>query len=121
MAKPSLKIVNADYEYQIQWYFPDDGDFGSTLGESTFTDCDLKTCERDDRDHVIASITASKTEGVEGVVRDGTRGYYWPSKSAATAALRAIRIAIKSDEAPWPEWAIKAAGAGWKAPKGWKP
>lgn len=104
-------------EFRIQWVFEDLGE-GATLGESVYTDRDLTKSEASDREHILATITASKTEGV----KHDRHGYYWPSMSSAKAALRAIKAAWKLDTgAPWPEWAVKAQGAGWKPPKGWKP
>lgn len=106
-----------DDAWRIQWVFEGFGE-GGTLGEDVHVDADLADCEPEERSHVIAVVTASKTEGVE---RD-QHGFYWPSKAKANAALRAIKAAWKTNTgASWPEWAVKAQAAGWKPPKGWKP
>jgi hypothetical protein len=118
--KPSLQIYEEQYVFRIQWYFPDVDDFGATLGESDFTEEDLKKLkpEDEDRDHIVATIAAGKTPSVQ---KNG-RGFFWDTSAAAKKALVAIRAAIKSDDGgPWPEWAIKAKANGWTPPKGWKP
>jgi hypothetical protein len=113
-------VVDADrLGYYICWYFPDEGDQGGTLGESTYTAAQLAKAEPADWEHIKATITAGQTAGVE---RAGHDGYRWESRTDAFAALRAIKAAIKDkSNKPWPEWAVQAKAAGWKPPKGWKP
>lgn len=110
----------------IAWVF--DGDAGGALGDPTYTQADLVKAAADptgdDWDHVKATITASKTVGVERIRARyaHTTCYVWPNRKLANAALRAIRAALKDKgDKPWPEWAVKAKAAGWTAPKGWTP
>ena len=118
MSKGKLSIYDADeYLYRLAWYFEDEGDFGGIVGEELYTENALKNASADDREAIVAQLTAAKTEGVQ---RDAV-GYFWESKKDALGALRACKTAMKNTETPWPEWAIKAQAAGWKAPKGWKP
>ena len=120
MSEGTLALYDLDpYIYRLAWYFEDEGDFGGVLGDGKkYTERDLEKAKGEDRELVLAEITAQQTENVQ---RDD-RGYFWESKKDALGALRACKAAIKNDTgAPWPEWAIKAQAAGWKAPKGWKP
>lgn len=119
MAKPQLVVDdNSDNgRHRIAWYFPEDGDIGGNIGEKKYKETDLAKAKPDDWDHVAASLAAEQTENV---ARDNY-GLYWESYDDARRALRAIKLAVKSKSKPWPEWAVKASAAGWKAPKGWKP
>lgn len=119
MAKDRI-VLDADrLGYFLAWYFPEEGDIGATLGESEYTEEQLARAKPNDWEHVKATITASRTDGVE---RCGSDGYRWQSKTKAQAALRAINAAIKDRASkPWPDWAVKAKAAGWKAPENWKP
>jgi len=113
-----LCIHDLDESPRLAWYFEEDGDYGAVLGEEVFTRAQLDSSSTNDREHVLATLTAAKTEGV----RRDSNGYYWPSLTAARAALRTIKAMLKADPGgKWPEWAIKAQEAGWKPPKGWKP
>lgn len=125
----SLDVFDADgygEAYYIAWIF--DGDEGGILGDETYTDVDLaKAAAKSDDDswqHIKATITASKTERVDRrrVHRAMSTCYVWPTRKAATAALRAVKAAIKDrSDVPWPDWAVKAKAAGWTPPKGWAP
>lgn len=111
---------NDSYVYRLAWFIVEDDYIGGTLGEETYTEADLKRKkDPESREHIAATIAASRTVGVE---RD-SNGYYWGSRKAASAALKACKIAMKVARAgtPWPEWAVKASAAGWKPPKGWTP
>jgi hypothetical protein len=113
----SLVIDERDYRFSIIWVI--DGEEGATLGEDTYTDKQLAKASPEDRDHILATITASKAPGA---TRDGSYGYWWESKTQAAAALRAIKKTLRADNgAPWPEWTVPALAAGWKPPKKWKP
>ena len=114
-----LIIESERIGYQIVWFLEEESDTGARLGESTYSERDLAKAKPEDWDHITATITASKTVGVQ---RDGHNGYYWESRKDAAAALKAIKFALKDKGAkPWPEWAVKATAEGWKAPKGWTP
>jgi hypothetical protein len=118
MARDKLAVIDDRHGfYRICWYLAEEDDLGAELGEQEYTQASLDKAGPSDRDHILASLTAKKTAGVE---RD--RSYYWESHAAATKALRLINVTLKADGgAPWPDWAIKAKAEGWKAPKGWKP
>lgn len=114
-----LVIVDSDYVYRIQWSFDDDDDYGATLGERRYNDSDAQTCKPEDWEHVVATIVAGRSSGVR---RDGSAGYSWDSRSEASAALKAIKIALKAKAGkPWPSWALTAKAEGWSPPKGWTP
>jgi len=113
-----LDIGGDEYRWYIAWFFEDDGE-GGALGESTHTEKDLENATPEDREHILATLTAQKTEGWE---RGNFGVLTWESLTKAKAALRAVKAALKSDKGgKWPEWAVKAQAAGWKPPKGWKP
>lgn len=113
-----LDIAGEDHAYYIAWFFEDDGEGGS-LDDGQYTEADLAKASREDRQHILATLTAAKTEGWE---RGEYNRFTWSSLKQAKAALRAVKHALKHDTgAPWPEWAVKAQAAGWKPPKGWKP
>ena len=112
----SLDISERLGAYYVQWVI--DGELGGVVGEERFDESDLVGASGELWDVIKANLTASKTDGVQ---RDST-GYYWDSPRLARSALRAIRAALRDKTSkPWPDWAIAASAAGWKAPKGWKP
>jgi len=117
--KPVLTITEENFGWQIAWYFFDTEDLGAVLGDDEYMEAQLATVDPIDRDHALATITARATKGVQ---RRTHHGYFWDTRSEATAALAIIKVTLKTDKgAPWPEWAIKAKAAGWKPPKNWKP
>jgi hypothetical protein len=123
MSDGKLIVVDARDRYSgysICWFFPETGDEGGILGDmDRFSEAKLVKAKPGDRAHILATLTAGKTEGVSW---DPRQGYTWESRVKATKALAAVKFALKNDTgAPWPEWAVKAKAAGWKAPKGWKP
>lgn len=104
--------------YRLSWYIPEDADIGGSVGDTVFTETDLRTFDADDVDCAIAYLAASKLDGVQ---RDHS-GFFWESRSKAQAALRIVKSAIAAGaDRPMPDWATKALAAGWKAPKGWRP
>lgn len=107
-----------EFNFYIIWEFEDDT--GGTLGDELYSPDRLKNADAGDWDHIAATIAAGKTDLVQHNPSDG---YYWPTRAAANAALKAIKAALKAgrEAKPWPEWAIKAKGAGWTPPKGWTP
>jgi len=105
-------------KYRLSWYLPEDQDFGGSVGDSVYTEADLKTAAADDVDCVVAYLTASKLDGVQ----KDYNGFFWESRSQAQAALRIVKAAIAAGvDRPIPDWAQKALAEGWRAPKGWKP
>ena len=118
MGRSVLQVVDdGEYHWRLQWFFPDDDDIGAILGDELYTEEQLNKNKSEDREHILATITASRTVGVE----HDRNGFAWQSKKDATNALRAIKAAMKSDQPPWPEWAVKAKAEGWTPPKNWKP
>jgi hypothetical protein len=97
----------------------DDGEPGANLGETIYSEKDLKdpNADRESLPFIAATIAASKTEGVE--LREGA--YTWQSDAQARKALKAAKLGMKNLDTPWPDWAVKAKAAGWTPPKGWKP
>lgn len=116
-----MKLVFNDsdrYYYRISWYDAEEGDYGATLGEETYTERQLAKAKPEDWEHIAAVVTAGKSKGVQ---RD-SYGYYWESRSDAAQALREIKVVLKLKSGkPWPDWAVKAKSAGWKPPKNWTP
>jgi hypothetical protein len=107
-----------NWKYRLSWYFPDDADIGGSLGDSVFTEADLKTIDTSDVDSVLAYLAVSKLKDVQ----KDHGGFYWETQRAAQAALRTAKTAIAiGAERSMPDWAKQALAAGWKAPKGWKP
>lgn len=125
-----------EHLYKLMWYFPEEADIGGGLTKVTpdelktrmanakkYIGTDKEELALSDLEHVAASLAAMQVEGYE--VLHSELG--WESKSAATKALRLAKAAIKAalsearEGREWPEWAVQAAAAGWKAPKGWKP
>ena len=122
MSKPHL-VIREDgrgYSYRLVWHFPDAGEDGGILGEGG------KAPKRFDRsrDYEQRETFAldRAIDALEFAERDDG-GFWFESQSAARKALAVANAVIKSvaSSKPWPEWAIKAKSAGWKAPKGWKP
>jgi|APFre7841882654_1041346.scaffolds.fasta_scaffold191425_1 hypothetical protein len=111
--------------WQIKWFLvDDDNDFGAILGEVEYTFEEVAQAEPDDWEHRMATYVAGKSKGVERC--SGGLGYGWESLKDAKAALTQIRAALKggmkeAPKKPWPQWALEAKAAGWKAPKGWTP
>lgn len=105
-------------KYRLSWYLADEGDIGGTLGPH-YSTADLETAKNsEDREVAIACLAAGESPDCK---RDHD-GYYWDDKKTAASALRFVKHALKTDGGPpWPEWAIKAVAAGWRAPKGWRP
>lgn len=124
-----LDIWEDRYLYRIAWFLEEEDDMGAVLGQGKerFTEAQLAraTHENDEWEHMKATMTIQQmtmaTDNQPGVELDGT-GYFWESLSEARKALKMVRAALKDkSNKPWPEWAMKAKAAGWKAPKNWKP
>ena len=127
-----LLVLDARREgYCIGWWLEEDDDIGATIGDGydykTFSDEAIREkTEEDDRLHNIAGRTLEKLskdpKWSVGMTRDH-EGFRFDSRAKAREALRLIKAEFKAFESktPYPEWAVKALAAGWKAPKGWKP
>ena len=104
------------YRWLICWIC--DGDQGSTVGEVA----DAATCEPGSEGYE-AYVVQETVKNSPGCKRDkrSLDGFCFESRAQAVAAKRAADFARKNIEIPMPQWAIQAAAAGWKAPKGWKP
>lgn len=123
--KDRLVVTEDHYMYRIVWMIAED-DFGegAMLGqgpEHKWKEERLESCKGNkdmEWEHVMATITAGKSPGVE----HDAQGYYWESSSAATKALTMIRAQLKDkSKKPWPSWALEAKAAKWTPPKGWTP
>jgi hypothetical protein len=109
---------SGNWKYRLSWYFPEDNDIGGSVGDSLYTEIDLKTLDALDVDCAIAYLAVAKFNGIQ---RDA-RGFFWDTRSAAQSALRVAKAAIKAGvDRPIPDWARQALAAKWTPPKGWKP
>jgi hypothetical protein len=52
---------------------------------------------------------------------DGTFAFDYIMDAKRALSLANATLNSLADSKPWPQWAIDATAAGWKAPKGWKP
>ena len=110
-----------DDEYSIGWYDSEDMEGDLSLGERLPHWQDESEAEsRDVDEHNDLS------EAVEQLARPcqiTSRGLVWQGRASARAALRCAKAVLAQlrRDAPWPEWAVTAQAAGWKAPKGWRP
>jgi hypothetical protein len=113
-----LDVFEENYVYRIAW--DDDGCPGLYVGERRSNGLWKPSCPPpEDRDDWEIWMTEQAAAFLKPDGRDDHSGYFWESKSAALAALRTIKAALKQ-ERPLPEWAKTALAHGWKAPKGWK-
>lgn len=75
-------------------------------------------------EHEVATWVQSLPDGQ---VRSGPFGFMADSLQLAKEMLRVAKAATKKarheydSDVPYPDWAVRAAAAGWKPPKGWKP
>lgn len=117
--KDKLILSDDDGSWRIVWFLAEEQEQGAFLGDTVYSPHDLTRAKPEDRDHVAATLAARASEGS----RHDSGGYHWPTRREALAALKECRAAIAGAKsgAPWPDWAIKAKAAGWKAPKGWTP
>lgn len=113
-----LVIETSRYVTRLYWWIPEDCDIGGALGEVELKG-DLSKMDPEDRELAVACRAARTSAGVQC----DDEGFYWDSESLARKALTAIKTAWQADksERPWPQWAIEAKNAGWRAPKGWSP
>lgn len=122
MARDPYLVVDdrgeGNYKFRLSWFLPEDDDIGGSVGDSTYTEADLKTLDASNVDCAVAYLAISKS----GTVRRDVSGFYWETRGEAQGALRIVKAAIAAGvERPMPDWANKALAAGWKAPKGWRP
>lgn len=115
-------IEDSEGRHRIQWYFPEEDDWGALLGEDreVVSEEKLATSSGGDWDHfaVLHALQVGATH--DGQDRDG---FFWTSEKAAKAACKAAKtfVRAKRGEKPWPGWAIQAKAAGWSPPDGWVP
>jgi hypothetical protein len=115
--KPRIDVYKEGYRYGLAW-FDEDGE-GLRFGElDEVENLNEPPVEKDVREHWHAYKAALAVGDWEL-----DRVLLWDSKRAAAEAKRAANAAVKlcASKKPLPEWAAQALGAGWKAPKGWKP
>lgn len=116
-----------DGKTYIYWFLEEFDDIGSALGDDLNVIAEARGGPKDGstddeyaehQDYLLANQTAAKL----AVYRD-TAGFFWYSETAARKAMGTINATRKAAQAekPWPEWAVQAVAAGWKAPKGWRP
>lgn len=129
MSEDSGKLVVTDeymsrYGYmRIAWYFEEEGDYGAILGDGPVLTEEQALSKRDEDDadweYYFINAVASKTKNV----KTDEYGFLWETKKDAKAALSLIKnkLEIAKSDKKWPEWAVLALAAGWKAPKGWTP
>lgn len=110
-----LVIVESRYVFRLQWELDDGDDLGAVLCADKSDGKGEPPAERGNWEHWEACRIARTSAFVEF----DAVGAFWDSKSAATAALRIIRVALKQ-ERPLPEWATAALEHGWKPPKNWR-
>ena len=123
-----LEVVDTGFEFRLQWWIPENEDYGATVGESgkepvkdADTDLEWYTAE-------MVAFKLYRAKPDSDTFGLDKKGFRWASKSAATKVLAQIkaetRAALQSNkgsEKGWPEWATTALSNGWKPPKGWKP
>lgn len=112
-----LAIIEDGYTYRICWVV--DGEEGAWLGDYLRHYLQHNSSMDGTNEHRIATEAANQAGGCE----IDNLGLLWESKARAQEALVSARAALKAARSskPYPEWAIKALAAGWKAPKGWVP
>lgn len=129
------QIVDDTRGFRIQFYNADIDDLGAYLGDGsnadgTWPDGPAGGEEEDevDKEWNRAHNAAVKLIAAEGLGERARStghggGFLFDSRTEAAKAMRILKTCQKQakDERPWPEWAVKAAAEGWKAPKGWKP
>lgn len=103
--------------YHIAWFIPDDDGYGAYVGAG-FPE-DEKVTE-DNKNELWEMKTANEVARPFACCK-GSYGYEFETEKKAKQALVACNLALSSREVPMPDWALKAAAAGWKPPKGWKP
>ena len=123
MSRDEIVVMSrSDYgPYFLQWIC--EGEEGAEVGDydEVVTEAKLqKEVENEDlfeflkAEQVAASLKLDKP--------NQSRGYEFETVTTAKKALAIINAALKDKSTkPWPEWALKAQGAGWKPPKNWKP
>lgn len=114
-----LAIFECREGYGIVWVV--DGEDGAEVGDFAWGQARPK-----DPDDVESWLVYHAAKPLADGRRSSRVGFRFSTKRRANEALRAIRAALRADRdaqknKPWPEWAVKAAEAGWRAPKGWSP
>jgi hypothetical protein len=116
MAKETLSVYeNGSDEWCICWMI--DGEQGGDIGDRYIGKGEPGA---NDYESYVVQEAVRASDGCR-IGRVQYDGFYFESRKEAVAAKRAADFARKNMETPMPQWAIQAAAAGWKAPKGWKP
>lgn len=107
-----LVLIENEYSYRICWVV--DGEEGALLGDYLRHSTDIK---EDDEHRIVTEAARFHGGEIDNL------GLFWESRARAQKALVSARAALKAARSskPYPEWAVKALAAGWKAPKGWTP
>lgn len=114
-------VIQEDRGYfWIQWQL-EDGELGACLGESPSDGTGKPPKDRGNWEHWVANKTL-RDLGARRSSRGSSSSecFTFDERKEALDALRAVKQAMKS-ALPMPDWAVKAAAAGWTPPKGWKP
>jgi len=113
-------------EYRIQWELQgDEFDMGAYCGQSKTKPSDKIPSDLEEREFWAYERAGFQTieEGPKGYCGHDSTGFWWETERQAKEALAKIKVLAKAtlSSVPWPDWAVQAAAAGWKPPKGWKP
>lgn len=130
MKKSKLEVIEEAGAYWISWYFPDEDDYGSCLGDAgpscPYTREQVKAEQDPEERESMAFAIAAYSIALPTKPYSGQKlgyGFWWESRRDAEAALRQIKAEAKAilQGAGLPEWAKTALAHGWKPPRGWKP
>lgn len=123
----------------VAWF--EDGEEGAVIGQDFKTPTDqleekLKEARKESAEgnaaareaieYLVVELAAQKWVAEHPDVAEmGDGGLRLPEAPARALGdyMRTLKNALARahDATPWPDWAVKAQAAGWKAPKGWKP
>lgn len=129
MAKSKWVVEEDRYVYRIQWFDAEDQDLGAIFGDAKYPGLHQGHFPINPKEPAQATAwDRGHNAGVDAVLISGLgtfgrMGIEFESNANAQKALRILNACCKMahDKTPWPDWALQARAAGWKAPKGWKP
>lgn len=114
--------ISCDGRHRLAYYDSVEGEFGLVLGQLHPVSADPP---EDPGDFEVWLAETTIGDGKFPGTHLDRNGWYWPSNTAASNVLRAIKEAIKyhrsNNKTSLPDWALKALSEGWKPPKKWKP